>query len=129
MRFDWVRCLTLAQELAALSKGHTNREALQRCVISRAYYAAFCKARNYLRDVDKDKALMDQSPHVHQLVIDRFAGSNDTTRKDIGTALRRLRIIRNIADYQDKFRDREMAVLRSLGYAEAVIDNLNKLRF
>jgi uncharacterized protein (UPF0332 family) len=127
MSFDWVRYLTLAQELAVLSEGHTNREAFLRCMISRAYYAAFCKSRNYLRDIDKDEAL-DRSLHVHQLVIDRFKGSDDTTRKDIGAALHRLRRIRNVADYQDNFRNLETKALRSLKYAEGVIEDLNKLR-
>lgn len=123
MNFDWAKYLTLAQELAALSKGHTNKEALLRCVISRAYYAAFCKARNYLRDIGKDKTL-DQSPHVHQLVIDRFESSNDRTKKDIGATLHRLRRIRNIADYQDRFHNLETTALRSMKYAEVVIEYL-----
>jgi uncharacterized protein (UPF0332 family) len=129
MSFDWVKYLTLAQELAALSEGHTNREALRRSVISRAYYAAFCQARNYLRAVDKDQALVDHSPHVHQSVIDRFEGSDDTTKQNIGSALDRLRKIRNIADYQDSFRNLERKALKSLQYAEAVIEDLEKLRF
>ena len=128
MSFDWAKYLTVAQELAALSEGHINREALLRCVISRAYYAAFCKSRNYLRDIDEDKAL-DQSLHVHQLVIDRFKASDDATRKDIGAALHRLRRIRNIADYQDSFRNLETRALKSLKYAEEVIEYLNKLCF
>jgi hypothetical protein len=90
MSFDWAKYLTLAQEWAELSKGHTNREALLRCAISRSYYAAFCKARNYLRDVGEERSL-DQSPYVHQLVIDRFEDSDDRTKEDIGVTLHRLR--------------------------------------
>lgn len=126
MSFDWMKYLTLAQEWAELSKGHVNREALLRCVISRAYYAAFCKARNHLRDIDKDTDL-DQSPHVHQLVIDRFEGSNDRTKEDIAATLRRLRKIRNIADYQDSFRHLRKTALRSLKYAEDVVEYLDRL--
>ena len=128
MSFDWTKYLTLAQEQVELSEKHENKEALLRCAISRAYYSAFCNARNYLRDVEKVKGL-GKSSKVHQLVIDRFEDSTDTTKKDIGAFLRRLREFRNRADYRDRFRDLETPVLRSLQFAEAVIDYLNKLRF
>jgi hypothetical protein len=84
MSFDWSQYLTLAQELVALSKNHANKEALLRCAISKAYYAAFCKSQNYLLDIDKDKNL-DKFPNVHQFVIERFQSSNDTTKKKIGS--------------------------------------------
>jgi uncharacterized protein (UPF0332 family) len=128
MSFDWPRYLTLAQELVALSEEHANKEAFLRSAISRAYYAAFCQCRNYLRDIDKDKAL-DKSPNAHQFVIERFRGSNNTRKKKIGSYLFHLRKIRNVADYQDSFRDLEMTTLQSLKYAEKVIGGLHKLRF
>ncbi len=128
MSFDWVRYLTLAQDQVTLSKQHTNKEALLRCAISRAYYASFCKARNYLRDIDKVKGL-GKASSVHRLVIDRFGISNDTTKNDIGAGLRRLRQFRNNADYQDRFRNLEKTALEALSDAEEVIENLNKLRF
>ena len=127
MSFDWTKYLTLAQDQVELSEGHANKEALLRCAISRAYYSAFCNARNYLRDFEKAQDL-GKSSMVHQLVIDQFEGSTDTTKKDIGAFLRRLREFRNRADYQDKFRNLETKVLRSLEYAEEVIENLEKLR-
>jgi uncharacterized protein (UPF0332 family) len=127
MGFDWAKYLTLAQEQVELSKKHTNKDALLRCAISRAYYSAFCNARNYLRDFEKAKGL-GKSSKVHQLVIDQFEGSNNTTKKDIGAFLRRLREFRNNADYQDRFRNLETTVLLSLKFAEEVIENLEKLR-
>src|SRR5215813_2936570 len=106
MRFDWGKYLTLAQDWADLSKEHVNKEALLRSAISRAYYASFCKARNHLRDIEKERGL-GKSLQVHQLVIERFERSDSKAKKDIGTALDRLRKIRNIADYKDRFRDIE----------------------
>ena len=128
MRFDWGRYLTLAQELVDLSPKHANKEALLRCAISRSYYAAFCKTRNYLRDIEKDENL-NSSPSAYQLVIDRFRYSDNTTRQEIGDLLIRLRKIRNVADYQDRFYDLEATALQSLNYSEEVIDYLNTLRF
>jgi hypothetical protein len=46
----------------------------------------------------------------------------------IGAFPRRLREFRNNADYQDRFRNLEATVLRSLKFAEEVIENLEKLR-
>ena len=50
MNFDWSEYLNLAQELAGRPTSLSNEEARLRSAISRAYYAAFCKARNHLRD-------------------------------------------------------------------------------
>jgi uncharacterized protein (UPF0332 family) len=128
MSFDWPRYLTLAQELVELSKKHANKEAFLRSAISRAYYAAFCKSRNYLRDIDKDKDL-DRSPNVHEFVVDRFQNSNNKTKQKIGSYLHRLRRVRNVADYQDSFRNLEMITLQSLQFSEEVIEYFRKLRF
>jgi len=127
MRFDWTKYLTLAQDQVKLSKGHTNKEALLRCAISRAYYSAFCNARNYLRDFEKAKGL-GHSSKVHQLVIDQFEDSANTAKKDMGAILRRLREFRNHADYQDRFRNLDKTAVLSLSYAEEIIECLNKLR-
>jgi len=127
MRFDWAKYLTLAREQVELSKKHTNKEALLRCAISRAYYSAFCSARNYLRDVEKAKGL-GKSSKVHQVVIDQFADSTNTAKKDMGEVLRRLRELRNHADYQDRFRNLEGTALLSLSYAKVVIESLEEFR-
>ena len=126
MRYDWGKYLILAQDWAELSKEHVNKEALLRSAISRAYYASFCKARNHLRDIEKDRGL-GKSLQVHQLVIERFERSDSKAKKDIGTALGRLRKIRNIADYQDSFRNLRKTALRSLKYAEDVFEYLDRL--
>ena len=48
--FDWEHYLNLAYELAGTSPPSVpDAEAKSRAAISRAYYAAFCHARNYLK--------------------------------------------------------------------------------
>ena len=75
-------------------------EARLRTSISRAYYAAFCSARNFLRDKDKDPNIpKDASAHAY--VRYKFMNSTDIDRKAIGTNLDRLRDDRNDADYDD----------------------------
>jgi len=126
MSFDWKKYLIIAQDWADLSKEHINKEALLRSSVSRAYYAAFCKSRNYLRDIEKAQGL-GKSSKVHQSVIDRFEESASTAKNDIGAALRRLRSFRNNADYKDRFRDLEEVAQLSLSYAEEIIESLDKL--
>ena len=54
MTFDWAEYLNVAGELAAIPFRPSIAEAKQRSAISRAYYAAFGKARVHLRDIDGD---------------------------------------------------------------------------
>lgn len=77
-----------------------------RSSISRAYYAAFCSARNYISRVDHKDPPADRS--VHEYVIDYFEGKiphskNNEKRKKIGKELRRMRAERRKADYDNYF--------------------------
>jgi len=47
MAFDWREYLTLARDLQAGRASSVSQEAIDRCTISRAYYAAFGRARNF----------------------------------------------------------------------------------
>lgn len=101
MSFDWSEYLILAQELASTSITSALEEAKLRSAISRAYYAAFCKARNYL--IYEDREVIPRNANVHQYVIDKFETSAQKDRQTIGFLLRHMRSIRNIIDYQDRF--------------------------
>ena len=52
MSFDWTEYLNLADILVRDRASYTNEEACFRAAISRAYYYAFCSARNRARDVE-----------------------------------------------------------------------------
>jgi hypothetical protein len=45
--FDWVEFLALANDLRGRLGALYSEEAANRTAVSRAYYAAFCHARNY----------------------------------------------------------------------------------
>jgi len=64
MTFDWSEYLKLAQELAGQTVSPANEEAKLRSSVSRAYYAAFCKARNYLRDIEG--CSIPSTPEAHR---------------------------------------------------------------
>ncbi len=101
MSFDWSEYLILAQELTSTSINSPIQEAHLRAAISRAYYAAFCKARNYL--FYKDGYSTPGGINVHWDVVDKFEASSDMTRRRVGALLRSLRGIRNIVDYEEIF--------------------------
>ncbi len=69
MAFDWREYLDLARSLTQPGTGFTQEAAL-RCAMSRAYYAAFCHARNYARDHHGFMPAYD--PSDHKLVRDHF---------------------------------------------------------
>jgi uncharacterized protein (UPF0332 family) len=125
MSFEWNHYLDLAYDLTTSENANINQEAAQRCAISRAYYAVFCKSRNYLRDIDNEVNLNSSS--VHLLVSQKFEKSKDKTRKRIGINLSRLRQLRNKADYQDSFRNLENNVNIALKTADLIFVDLNEL--
>jgi len=125
MSFEWNHYLDLAYDLTTSENANINQEAAQRCAISRAYYAVFCKSRNYLRDIDNDINLNSSS--VHFLVSQKFEQSKDTTRKRIGVNLSRLRKLRNKADYQDNFSNLENNTNIALKTADLIFSDLNDL--
>ena len=93
MSFDWSQYLNVAKELT----GHgttppANQEAKLRAAISRAYYAAFIKARNHLRD--KEGHLIPTTGVAHRYVSDQFDLSPDPVRQLVAEDLVKLRIYR-----------------------------------
>ena len=132
MRFDWSEYLNLAQELAATnSDSSANSEAKLRSAISRAYYATFCLARNYLRDIEKDPRLSRKNRDIneHQYVAEEFI-YHPTKMKNmvrIGENLSRLRELRNKADYEDTLYNLQNAVKNALMLAQNIISALNEL--
>ncbi len=94
MLFDWTKYLVLAEELGL----RHDDEAALRSAVSRAYYAAFCKARNRLSLEGVDIPKMD----VHSFVWNRYREAVGELRRSIGTTGDRLRRSRNKADYDDE---------------------------
>lgn len=132
MRFDWSEYLNLAQELAATnSDSSANNEAKLRSAISRAYYATFCLARNYLRDIEKDPRLFRKNRdfNEHQYVAEEFI-YHPTKMKNmvkIGENLSKLRELRNKADYEDTMFNLQNSVKNALMLAQNIISALNEL--
>jgi uncharacterized protein (UPF0332 family) len=120
MVFDWTGYLLLAQELAK----RRNDEGSLRSAVSRAYYAAFCTARNRLL---QEGEKIPKTGEAHPIVWKKYRNSDQKHRKDIGIRGDRLRRSRNIADYDDEFPDISKKVEEALANASHLLDSLRRL--
>ncbi len=125
MSFDWADYLSLAQELSGNMVSQASQEAKLRSAISRAYYAAFCKARNHLRD--KEGYLVTQEVEVHQDIRNEFKRSDDKEHRQIGQHLDRLRRDRNKVDYDDNVASLDKMTKQDLGLAEKIFILLSRI--
>jgi len=96
MTFDWSEYLILAQHLMGATAAPSD-EALQRCGISRAYYAAFWKARLALDAESPRNPIPNGGAHTQ--VIRVLQDSTRRDRRKIGIDLERLKEQRIEADY------------------------------
>lgn len=117
--FEWASYHTLARELAARS----NDEAALRTAVSRAYYAAFCRARNFLRREGVDTDDM----RSHRALWSRYVVHSDPSYQaigDLGDYIRRHRIL---ADYGDEFPNLAPAAEETVLIADRLLRSLSTL--
>ncbi len=124
MSFNWSEYLGLAQQLAGKAQISATQESRLRSAISRAYYAAFILARNYLRDEESISIPEKQS---HKFVIEQFKNSSEKVRQTIGKNLARLRFSRNKADYNDNFERLPEETRAMLKLANKTISDIQSL--
>ena len=96
MSFAWQGYLDLAEYMNTTVSGFPCEEACYRTIASRAYYAVFCAARNYIRAADGVCLSRHQDVQDH---LKRVRSKRD--RCKIGNQLKRLHQIRKKADYDD----------------------------
>lgn len=129
MSFDWSEYLHLARSLVGQSASLPSQEAALRAAISRAYYAAFCTARNHLRD--RENVLhIPLDGRAHFDVPEEFLKSASAARRRVGEDLHRLRLARRDADYYDVFpvtTDIARKALEVIARAERVVMALPRL--
>lgn len=114
--FDWEEFLELAKALAGQSTGRYSVEALYRSAVSRAYYAAFCFARN-----DAETRLGFQrikKAEDHQLLIEWLRQKG---RIRMASNLKKLREWRNYCDYEDRIMNLDVMVRIAIRIADQVI--------
>jgi uncharacterized protein (UPF0332 family) len=122
--FDWQNYLILADELNKLShqtttQNNISKEALRRCAVSRAYYAAFWQATRFVEQ--KEKSYRYEPGHGHDSLVSALKRHNQAIGKDLHS----LKIRRHKADYdaQDTtFNERQTNL--DLTLARKIIDGL-----
>ena len=119
MAFDWKEYLSLAQNLQDQTHSGFSQEAAFRCAISRAYYAAFCHARNYARDRHGFKP--DYKPEDHFRVREYFQKLGHVK---IAGDLELLRQWRNKCDYDDDISNIPIMCLGAITAAQNIFESL-----
>lgn len=120
--FDWLKYLTLADELRRRPESSARRAA-----ISRAYYAAYCLARNALLARNKLRREELAPPaSVHVVVTHRYLNDPDEDYQEISLLGLRRHRERQRADYEDQYPDLDRQV--SLVYlgSESIADWLQR---
>jgi hypothetical protein len=122
MSFDWQDLLDLARQMEQqASKGGTDAEAMHRSAVSRAYFSAFCHARNYAESYLKYQPKQDERDHGSLR-----AHLKSKRRQGDADRLERLRQWRNDADYLNDlpWNDVALVVATALVEAEKVFKSL-----
>ena len=116
MAFVWTENFDLAQYLSSQTDSTVSQEALMRCAVGRAYYAAFCHARNYARD--RHGLAVRSNGDDHSLVRRHFYSRRE---KGVSLKLASLRDMRNACDYADEISDLPRMLAQALTEAQKVI--------
>ena len=118
--FDWREYLNLAKFLLDLRGSGISKEALYRCAVSRAYYSAFCWARNYAQRNLGFKPT--KKTEDHKLVKETLANKGFIK---IAKKLDKLRKWRNSCDYKNVVSGNLNSIaFNSIKYAEDIIQIL-----
>jgi uncharacterized protein (UPF0332 family) len=126
--FDWREYYLLAEELLSQADGSPRKEAMLRSAVSRAYYAAFHRACEYLREVNKyptQQEFTSSRKETHRFLINIFANNPDYPEwRKIGDRLYSLKDFRQKADYA---RSVEKHVFRKRGRVEELVDRAKEI--
>jgi len=116
--FNWNEFYRLAKYLNT-EYSFDCQEAVQRTIVSRAYYAAFCTAKEMLENKYKITVPQDATSHVYVRIEYKKQG-----RDEINSLLRDLKRHRNRCDYDKNVDDLHVLVNVALQKSEEVITSL-----
>lgn len=131
MTFDWLEYFNLASELVGKNI-IANSEAKFRSSISRTYYFCFCTTRDYFCTLDPIQEVIDakknRSGKIHKILIDELEQNRyDRTKRKLGITLKRLRVVRNLADYEEEIIISQSKVDNVFDDASDVMEMIYKL--
>lgn len=118
MVFDWREFLELAKDLRSSSGPSFSAEAAKRSAVSRAYYAAFCHARNYAERYLGFRRTKTGRDHG---LLRGHLGQQGPAWKEIADKLGDLHEWRKHCDYEDVVSNLNIMVLEAISSAEDII--------
>ena len=121
MPFNWREYLELARFLQGQGGSTFSQEAAFRCAVSRAYYAAFCYARNYARDNLTFPPKYGPEDHIY---LKEYFRVRAMQFPGIALKLDSLRQKRNRCDYEDSINNPTALLQQALIEAKDVIEGL-----
>jgi uncharacterized protein (UPF0332 family) len=125
MSFDWLQNLNLAKELAGVAPASADKEARYRAAIHLAYYGAFNFAKDYLENTEE--LSLPESSEIHQFVWQCFYRSQTPEERLVANKLRRLRLLRNQADYAAFFPGLASFAKIAIALAEEIVATIKSL--
>ena len=103
LKFNWKRYLSLAEYLLESMEENEDDESKDRCGISRAYYAAFHRAGKFLRAINQTVDIYQSGSHENIIKVFEDFGRKNKPYAFIAKELKRLKLMRIKADYNDKY--------------------------
>lgn len=125
MSFDWENYLNLAKTLTQPGQVVSANEACLRSAISRAYYAAYCQARNLAKQ--KEGLVLTKTGKDHGIVKNHFKKSPNRHCNKISVKLGRLLNNRKRADYDDTVSELNKLVQDSISEADTIFNLLSSI--
>lgn len=119
MTFDWKEYLGISEFLTK-GCGIYSTEAAYRCATSKAYFAAYCLARNFARDFLHFNPATSHSDHGRVREHYRAIGERAFAEK-----LDRLRQWRNTCDYDDEIESLESLSTIAIKEAHNICEKLS----
>lgn len=113
MAFDWREFLALAKTLAGQTGLNYSAEAADRSAVSRAYYAAFCFARNY---AEANLGFQRTGRAEDHKLLREYLKRQGKTQ--LASDLNKLRGWRNTCDYDDEVPNLNQIVQNAIRIAD-----------
>lgn len=137
MPFDWLEYLGIAIQIseqietkssinleATFKNIQISNEAKCRCIASRAYYAAYCIARNYaIRELGFIPSDMQERHNDHKRVAKHFTDKNV---ENIELCLKSLRQLRDKCDYDNNINNLHLIPSFAISLAIQIIKQLSQ---
>lgn len=103
INFNWTRYIDLAEELLNSMPDDEDDESKDRCGISRTYYAVFHRAEKFLKSIHQTIDVYQKGSHENIIKIFDDFGKNNRSYAFVAEELKRLKLMRIKADYNDKY--------------------------